>query len=186
MSDQKNKILWIIPLLIFIGLAALLWTRLGVDPKIVPQATTGKSFPAFSLPSLTDGSIQSAASLPNQPFVLNVWGSWCPTCVVEHPYLMKMARQGVVIVGVNYKDQPAEALAYLEKHGNPFALNIQDMKGDLGLDLGLTGAPETFVVDGQHQIRMHIIGELDDGVWQTQLKPCLESLGKPDGDAQCQ
>ena len=185
MNQNRQKFLWLIPLLIFIGLAVLLWTRLGVDPKIVPQATTGKPFPTFSLPSLADGRLQTVADLPKQPFVLNVWGSWCPTCAVEHPYLMKIARQGVILVGVNYKDQPSAALAYLEKQGNPFSINLQDSTGDLGLDLGLTGAPETFIVDQHQQIRLHVIGEVDNSVWQTQLKPCLDSL-KAGGGAGCQ
>ncbi len=184
MSLKRNQIIWLLPFVIFIGLAIVLWTRLGVDPKIVPQATTDQLLPEFSLPSLTDGQLQTAASLPKKPFILNVWGSWCPTCAIEQPYLLKLAHQGVVLVGVNYKDQPADALAYLAQRGNPYLLNLQDLKGDLGVDLGVTGAPESFVIDQDHRIRLHILGEVDDAVWHNQLQPCLERL-HAHGAGQC-
>jgi cytochrome c biogenesis protein CcmG/thiol:disulfide interchange protein DsbE len=154
----------------------LLWTRLGVDPTIVPQATTDQLLPNFSLPNLADGQLQTTANLPKMPFILNVWGSWCPTCAVEQPYLLKLAKQGVVLVGVNYKDQPVDALSYLALRGNPYLLNLQDLQGDLGVDLGVTGAPESFVVDQDRRIRLHIIGEVNDTVWRKQLQPCLERL----------
>jgi len=177
MSQMKRKqFLWLLPLVIFMGLAAVLWTRLGVDPKIVPQATTDQKLPAFNLPNLADGQLQTNANLPTKPFILNVWGSWCPTCAIEQPFLLKMQQQGVVLVGVNYKDQPADALAYLAQRGNPFVLNLQDLKGDLGIDLGVTGAPESFVIDQEHRIRMHVLGEIDEEVWRTQLKPCFDRL----------
>jgi cytochrome c biogenesis protein CcmG/thiol:disulfide interchange protein DsbE len=184
MNAKPKMLLWLIPLLLFIGMATMLWTRLGVDPTIVPQATTGRALPALQLPSLTDGRVQTSSNLPPQPFILNVWGSWCPTCAVEHPYLMQLAQHGVVLVGINYKDQPADALSYLAQRGNPFVLNLQDVQGDYGVDLGLTGAPESFVVDQTRHIRLHIIGEINDQVWQTQLKPCLDSL-KTGGVARC-
>lgn len=125
---------------------------------------------------ICNGQLQTNADLPTKPFILNVWGSWCPTCAVEQPFLLKMQQQGVVLVGVNYKDQPADALAYLAKNGNPFVLNLQDLKGDFGIDLGVTGSPESFVIDQDQRIRMHILGEINDEVWLTQLKPCLERL----------
>ncbi|HEY4714349.1 MAG TPA: DsbE family thiol:disulfide interchange protein [Aquirhabdus sp.] len=177
MSQIKSKqLLWLLPLTLFLGLAVVLWTRLGVDPKIVPQATTDQMLPSFHLPNLTNGQLLTNANLPSKPFILNVWGSWCPTCVVEHPYLLKMQQQGVVLVGLNYKDQPLDALAYLAQRGNPFVLNLQDFSGDFGIDLGVTGAPESFVIDQDHRIRMHILGEINDEVWRTQLKPCLDQL----------
>lgn len=185
MSPIKSKqLIWLLPLVIFIGLAVVLWTRLGADPKIVPQATTDQSLPAFHLPNLANGQLQTFENLPPQPFILNVWGSWCPTCAIEHPFLLKMQQQGVVLVGVNYKDQPADALAYLAQRGNPFALNIQDLNGDFGIDLGVTGAPESFVIDQDQRIRLHLLGEINDEVWRTQLKPCLDRLNLK-GAGQC-
>jgi cytochrome c biogenesis protein CcmG/thiol:disulfide interchange protein DsbE len=176
--SQKNmkQLFWLLPLVFFIGLAVVLWTRLGVDPKIVPQATTDQILPAFNLPDLTSGQLQSNANLPTQPFILNVWGSWCPTCALEQPFLLKMQQRGVVLVGVNYKDSSADALAYLAQRGNPFVLNLQDSAGNFGIDLGVTGAPESFVIDQQHRIRMHILGEVNEDIWRIQLKPCLDRL----------
>lgn len=186
MSQMKRKqILWLLPLVIFIGLAVVLWTRLGVDPKILPQATTDQSLPSFNLPNLANGQLQTNASLPTKPFILNVWGSWCPTCAMEQPYLLKLKQQGVVLVGVNYKDQPADALAFLVQRGNPFVLNLQDLSGDFGIDLGVTGAPESFVIDQSHHIRKHILGEVNDNVWRTQLKSCLDQLNAK-GAGQCE
>jgi cytochrome c biogenesis protein CcmG/thiol:disulfide interchange protein DsbE len=184
MSMKRNKLIWLLPLGIFVGLSMVLWTRLGIDPKIIPQATTDHLLPVFNLPSLADGQLQTSANLPKKPFILNVWGSWCSTCAVEQPYLLNLAKQGVVLVGVNYKDQPANALAYLAQRGNPYLLNLQDLQGDLGLDLGVTGAPESFVVDQDHRIRLHILGEVDDTVWRKQLQPCLDRLNAH-GAGQC-
>ena len=185
MSQKNNKLLiWLLPLVMFMGLVIVLWTRLGVDPTIVPQATTDHQLPMFHLPNLANGQIQTNAHLPTQPFILNVWGSWCPTCAREHPFLQKMQQKGVLLVGVNYKDQPADALAYLTERGNPFVLNLQDLKGDFGIDLGVTGAPESFVIDQNQRIRLHILGEVNEEVWQTQLKPCLERLNRK-GAGQC-
>ena len=184
MRLKKSILIGLMPFIIFIGLSIVLWTRLGVDPKIVPQATTDQLLPGFHLPRLVDGQLQTAANLPKEPFILNVWGSWCPTCAAEQPYLLKLAKQGVVLVGVNYKDQPSDASAYLVQHGNPYLLNVQDLQGDFGVDLGVTGAPESFVVDQEHRIRLHILGEVNDSVWREQLKPCLDRLNAH-GAGQC-
>ncbi len=184
MMLKPKRLLWLLPLAVFMGMALMLWSRLGVDPTIVPQATTGRALMPFQLPRLSDGRVLTNADLPRQPFVLNVWGSWCPTCAVEHPYLMQLAQQGVIVVGVNYKDQAADAVGYLAARGNPFLMNLQDLQGDFGVDLGVTGAPESFVVDAQHRIRLHLVGELNAQVWQTQLRPCLDSL-KRGGTARC-
>lgn len=184
MKIQKRKFIWLFPFIIFVGLSIVLWTRLGVDPKIVPQATTDRVLPTFHLPNLVDGQIQTAENLPKKPFILNVWGSWCPTCAAEQPYLLQLAKQGVVLVGVNYKDQSRDALAYLAQHGNPYLLNLQDLQGDFGIDLGVTGAPESFVIDQEHRIRLHILGAVDDTVWREQLQPCLDRLATQ-GAGQC-
>ena len=183
-QSASKQFIWLLPLMIFMGLAVMLWTRLGVDPTVVPQATTDHKLPVFHLSRLADGKPLTNANLPTKPFILNVWGSWCPTCAIEQPFLLKMQQQGVVLVGVNYKDQPADALAYLSQRGNPFVLNLQDLKGDFGIDLGVTGAPESFVIDQDQRIRLHILGEINDEIWLTKLKPCLDRL-KLKGAGQC-
>jgi cytochrome c biogenesis protein CcmG, thiol:disulfide interchange protein DsbE len=181
-SITKNQMIWLLPWVIFVGLTIVLWTRLGVDPKIVPQAMTNQPLPQFGLPSLSLSSTQvqlkTAADLPRKPFILHVWGSWCPTCIIEQRYLLTLADQGVILVGVNYKDQTTDAQAHLVQHGNPYVLNVQDLQGDFGVDLGVTGAPESFVIDQNHRIRLHIVGEVDDAVWRQQVQPCLNRLSK--------
>lgn len=173
---SRRRWLWLLPLVVFIGFAMLLASRLGKNPEVQIGTALGKPVPVFDLPDLADGTRRSRADLPKQPFVLNVWGSWCPSCKVEHPLLMQMAAQGVVLVGVNYKDEPADALGYLAQHGNPFRMNLADQDGTLGLDLGLTGAPESFVVDGRGQIRQHIVGVIDAQVVAKRIQPCLAQL----------
>jgi len=184
-APKRRLWLWVLPLLLFVGLAILLGSRLGEDPAIQVSQMVGKPLPAFSLPNLTDGSPLTVDDLPKTPYLLNVWGSWCPSCYVEHPKLLEIAAQGVPIVGVNYKDAQADALSYLAKHQDPFVLNIQDESGRFGLDLGLTGAPETFVVDADGVIRLHLVGIVDADNWQARLQPCLQALAQSGGANAC-
>ena len=176
LPPKRRLWLWLIPLLMFAGLAVLLGSRLGEDPEVQVSQMVGKPLPTFSLPNLSDGTLLTAQNLPKVPYLLNVWGSWCPSCVVEHPKLLEIAAQGVPIVGVNYKDEQTDALSYLAKHQNPFVLNLQDQAGGLGLDLGLTGAPESFVVDAAGVIRLHVVGVIDADNWQARIQPCLQAL----------
>lgn len=176
LPPKRRLWLWLIPLLMFAGLAVLLGSRLGEDPEVQVSQMVGKPLPAFSLPNLSDGTLLTAQNLPKVPYLLNVWGSWCPSCVFEHPKLLEIAAQGVPIVGVNYKDEQVDALSYLAKHQNPFVLNLQDQAGGLGLDLGLTGAPESFVVDAAGVIRLHVVGVIDADNWQARIQPCLQAL----------
>lgn len=135
--------------------------------------------PTFELPLLSDTSrMMTNDNLPDQPFLMNIWGSWCPTCVIEHPFLMQLEERGVNIVGVNYKDDIGNALSYLNQRGDPFSMSIQDLSGQFALDLGLTGAPETFIVDGEGIIRQHIIGEINEANWQSRITPCLMVLNE--------
>lgn len=170
------------PLLLFVGLAVLLGSRLGTDPTLLPSARVGKPVPEFTLSSLTQPEqMLTAADLRGQVSVLNVWATWCISCQVEHPVLKHMAEQGVPIIGVNYKDYREAALKYLELHGNPFRFSVFDEKGDLGLDLGVYGAPETYLLDKDGRIRYRFVGVLDPEKWETVLKPRYEALlqGRP-------
>lgn len=185
MPPKRRLWLWLIPLLLFVGLAVLLGSRLGEDPAIQVSQMVGKPLPAFNLPNLADGTPLTPQQLPQTPYLLNVWGSWCPSCVVEHPMLLEIAGQGVPIVGVNYKDTQADALSYLAKHQDPFVLNVQDEAGGLGLDLGLTGAPETFVVDATGVIRLHLVGIVDADNWRDRLQPCLQALAQSGSTDAC-
>ncbi len=174
---KSLKLGFLIPLVIFIGLVAMLYMRLGKPTDIVTNTALERPVPAFELPLLSDTSrIMTNDNLPDQPFLMNIWGSWCPTCIIEHPFLMKLEERGVNLVGVNYKDDIGDALGYLNKGGDPFSMSIQDLSGQFALDLGLTGAPETFVVDGEGIIRQHIIGEVNESNWQSRIAPCLMVL----------
>ncbi|MFT0773257.1 MULTISPECIES: DsbE family thiol:disulfide interchange protein [unclassified Psychrobacter] len=176
-TKKKLKIGFLIPLVIFIGLVAMLYMRLGKPTDIVTNTALERPVPAFELPLLSDTSrIMTNDNLPDKPFLMNIWGSWCPTCIIEHPFLMKLEERGVNLVGVNYKDDIGDALGYLNRGGDPFSMSIQDLSGQFALDLGLTGAPETFIVDGDGIIRQHIIGEINESNWQSRITPCLMVL----------
>jgi cytochrome c biogenesis protein CcmG/thiol:disulfide interchange protein DsbE len=180
--------LWLIPLAAFVVFAVFLGTRLGNDPTVQVNQQLGRPLPAFSLPDLADGQLRTPQDLPKTPYILNVWGSWCPSCKIEHPLLLELAAQRVTLIGINYKDEATDALAYLNTYQNPFAMNIQDIEGSLGIDLGLTGAPESFVIDQKGRIRQHIVGVIDTNNWQGQIKPCLDALqteGADGGETAC-
>ncbi len=179
MNRKQIKIWFLIPLLVFIGVLYLLGNQLGKSTEVVMNTALERPVPNFELPLLSDTSrIMTNDNLPDQPFLMNIWGSWCPTCVIEHPFLMQLEERGVTLVGVNYKDEIGNALSYLNRGGDPFSMSIQDLSGQFALDLGLTGAPETFVVDGNGVIRQHIIGEINEANWQERIAPCLMVLNE--------
>lgn len=177
MNKHVRIALYALPLILFVGLAILLGSRLGTDPTTLPSARLGQPLPAFSLSSLTEPArVVSTDDVKGQVTVLNVWATWCISCQVEHPVLMEMARLGVPIVGVNYKDIRESATKYLELHGNPFRFSVFDEKGNLGLDLGVYGAPETYLLDREGNIRYRFVGVLDPQNWETVLKPRYDAL----------
>ncbi|ERL56293.1 DsbE family thiol:disulfide interchange protein [Psychrobacter aquaticus] len=179
MNKKQLKLWFLIPLIVFIGLIIMLYMRLGKPTDIVTNTALERPVPAFELPLLSDTSrIMTNDNLPDKPFLMNIWGSWCPTCIIEHPFLMQLEARGVNLVGVNYKDEIGDALGYLNRGGDPFSMSIQDLSGQFALDLGLTGAPETFVVDGDGVIRQHIIGEVNESNWQSRIAPCLMVLNE--------
>lgn len=176
-TNQKRMAIFLIPLVIFTLLIAMFFFRLGRPTDVVVTTSINKPLPAFSLPLLSDPTrTMTNADLPKQPFLLNIWGSWCPTCFVEHPFLMELYKQGVPMIGVNYKDELSDALAYLNKHQDPFVYSVQDKQGSYAIDLGLTGAPETFVVDANGVVYKHILGEINQENWTKSIKPCLDVL----------
>ena len=184
MKKKQMKLWFLIPLIVFFGLVVMLFMRLGKPTDIVTNTALERPVPTFELPLLSDTTrTMTNDNLPTQPFLMNVWGSWCPTCVIEHPFLMQLEERGVNIVGVNYKDDIGNALSYLNQRGDPFSMSIQDSSGQFALDLGLTGAPETFVVDGDRVIRQHIIGEINEANWQERISPCLTVLNEASDNA---
>ncbi|HEY7772459.1 MAG TPA: DsbE family thiol:disulfide interchange protein [Marinagarivorans sp.] len=161
-----------IPLAVFVVLSVLLYQGLKKDPNELPSVLIDRPVPAFALPSLMDESkILTEETFKGSPYLLNVWATWCPSCKVEHPFLIKLSEMGVPIVGLNYKDEPEAAKRVLEATGNPYVENIVDIDGRLGLDLGVYGAPETFVVDATGTIRYKLVGVIDEEVWKSQVAP---------------
>lgn len=169
-----------LPLLVFVLLALVFWSVLKrdhYDPQYLPSALIGQPLPAFSLMQLEDEArVLTLADLPQQAFLLNVWATWCISCRVEHPYLNRLAQQGVAVVGLNYKDDRLKALQWLDDLGNPYRLNLFDPQGRLGLDLGVYGAPETYLVDRHGVVRFKHVGVVDEQVWQEQLQPLYREL----------
>lgn len=173
---MKRAIL-LLPLALFLVLAVLLYRGLFLNPAELPSALIGKPVPAFSLPAVDDPArTLSEADLKGKPALLNVWATWCVSCKAEHPVLTELAAQGVNIVGINYKDDNANALKWLKEFHNPYQLDIRDEQGSLGLNLGVYGAPETFLVDKHGIIRHKFVGVIDQRVWREQLAPLYQQL----------
>ena len=171
-----NRVKFFLPVIVFVALAGLLWRGLYLNPKELPSMLIDKPMPAFEL-STIDGVPVSNADLPEQVFLLNVWGSYCLPCLVEHPTFMRLSEGDVIpIVGINYKDVQGAALDWLETNGDPFDFSIMDPQGRLGIDLGVYGAPETFLVDKDGLIRYRHVSVLDEQAWQEIFVPAIEEL----------
>ncbi len=166
-----------IPLIIFMVLAAFFWKGLSLDPTAMPSALLDKPVPAFSLGTVNDEQRQvTQDDLKGKVSLLNVWATWCISCRQEHPYLLAIAEQGIPIYGVNYKDDVIKARQWLKDLEDPYQFSIVDADGRLGIDLGVFGAPETYVVDKLGVIRYKHVGVVSDKVWTETLLPIVESL----------
>lgn len=169
----------LLPLLAFIALAVLLFVGVrmnsGKDTSAIPSPLIGKQAPALNLPELNmpQQSI-GLQDLKGRAFVLNIWGSWCVSCRIEHPIITEMAKSGVIVVGYNYKDSAEDARAWLNQFGNPYALIIQDEDGKAALDWGIYGAPETFVIDAQGIVRFKHVGPITSEIVQNKILPLLK------------
>lgn len=173
----------ILPLAAFAVLAGILYLGFTLrDPKLLPSALVGQPFPAFELPTLTvPPGRATEADIAGEVRLVNVWATWCPTCLAEHGELTRIGTEsGLSIVGVNYKDDPSKARAWLGRHGDPYDFNVVDAAGDLGVDLGVYGAPETFVVDGGGTIRYKRVGEVNRRVWREEIAPLIGELRAPE------
>lgn len=173
-----NRLLLIIPALIVLALLLVLAVGLQQNPREVPSPLVGKPAPAFRLPVLGESALKlGTEQLPGQPVLVNVWASWCVACLEEHPLLLEVSRSGQArIIGLNYKDDEQDALGWLQKHGNPYYWSVQDRDGQVGINWGVYGVPETFVLDAQGVIRHKHIGPIKPEDWRTTLQPLLESL----------
>jgi len=169
---------FLIPLGLFLVLAVFLGIGLNRDPREVPSPLIGKPAPAFSLPTLgAPGKTFGPQDMRGRVWVLNVWASWCVACREEHPVLVEFAKRGVVpIVGLDYKDQPAAAQGWLARLGNPYVLSVLDTDGRVGIDYGVYGVPETYVIDKAGIIRFKQIGPVTAEVLKTKMLPMIQEL----------
>lgn len=170
---------YLLPLIVFAVLVGFLAVGLRLDPKEVPSPLIGKPAPAFSLPQLQAPEKQFApVDLKGQVWLFNVWASWCVSCRQEHPVLLALAKQKrITIVGLNYKDERGAALAWLKEHGgDPYALSAVDAEGRVGINWGVYGVPETFLIDQQGVIRYKHIGPLTPEALEQKILPLAAQL----------
>lgn len=175
---MKSYLRYSIPLIIFAVIAVFLFKGLGMNPREIPSPLIGKSVPEFSLPSLEQpNTLISNKDLLGKPYLLNVWATWCISCRAEHATLVQLERTGKVdIYGLDWKDDRENAQAWLSQLGNPYKATIFDKKGRTAIDLGVYGAPETFVVDSKGVIHYKFAGPVTLELFNETLLPLLEKL----------
>ena len=173
-----NRFLW--PLVGFIVLVVLLAVGLKLNPSEVPSPLVGKAAPAFTLPQLHAAEkTLSASDMRGKVWLLNVWASWCVSCRQEHPLLVDLAKQNILpIIGLDYKDQRPDALGWLQQHGDPYTLSIADADGRVGIDYGVYGVPETYVIDKAGVIRYKQIGPITPEVLSSKILPLVGELNQ--------
>jgi len=174
-----RRLLYLLPVLVFIGVGIGLALGLTRDPSVLPSALLEQPVPAFELPPLAGRGGAGLSSRDLQaggPALVNVFASWCVPCRAEHPLLMALAERGVTIYGINYKDAPEQASAWLDELGDPFAKIGADRDGRVAIDWGVYGVPETFVVDGAGRIRHRFVGPLQARDIDQTLLPLLAGL----------
>ncbi len=171
---------FIIPLAIFLVLIVFLAIGLNRDPHEIPSPLINKPAPAFQLAQLKDPSKTfSAEEMKGKVWVLNVWASWCFSCRDEHPLLLQYARSGVLpIYGLNSKDKREDALAWLGELGDPYVLSVSDLDGRVGIDYGVYGAPETYLIDRAGVIRFKQVGPVTPDIWEQKILPLAKELSK--------
>lgn len=172
---------FLLPLAVFIVLAGFLAVGLRLNPREVPSPLIGKPVPAFKLPQLhASGKTFGPEELRGKVWLLNVWASWCVSCKQEHPVLIELDKQKkIAIVGLNYKDDRTAAIAWLNRHGgDPYVVSAVDADGRVGIDFGVYGVPETFLIDKNGIIRYKHIGPVTPEAIQTKILPLAEELSR--------
>ncbi|MFY8192196.1 MAG: DsbE family thiol:disulfide interchange protein [Limnohabitans sp.] len=189
---------FLIPLALFFGLVAFLAVGLKRDPREIPSPLVGKPAPAFSLPTLTGDQPFSPADYKGQVWLFNVWATWCVACREEHPLLVEFSRtQSVPIIGLSYKEVQAadqtngplsddaklslareRSLRFLQRQGDPYKLSVMDLDGSVGIDYGVYGVPETYVIDREGIIRYKQVGPVTPEILETKLLPLIRQLEK--------
>jgi len=169
---------FILPLGIFAALVFVLWRGLSLNPSEVPSPLIDKPAPSFTLTRLDDaGKTLARDDMLGKVWVLNVWASWCVACREEHPLLVEFARsKSVPIIGLNYKDKRPDGLGWLSQFGNPYDASVFDGEGKVGIDFGVYGVPETFIIDKRGVVRYKQIGPLTPEIIKTRVQPLLKEL----------
>jgi cytochrome c biogenesis protein CcmG/thiol:disulfide interchange protein DsbE len=177
---MRKVVVYLLPLVAFLVVAIFLMRGLWLNPREIPSPLIDKPAPSFSLAQLARPEAQfSPTDMKGQVWLLNVWASWCVACRQEHPLLVDLAgRKAVPIIGLNYKDKPDAATAWLAQLGNPYNLSVKDTDGRIGIEYGVYGVPETFVIDKNGVIRYKQIGPITEEVWKAKMLPMLEALRK--------
>ena len=174
------KVKFLIPLVLFVVLVVFLAMGLNRDPQEIPSPLINKPAPAFEIPQLSEtNQTFSPASMKGQVWILNVWASWCVACREEHPVLVELAKSKVApVIGLDYKDKREDALAMLTKQGNPYLLSAFDANGRVGIDYGVYGVPETYVIDKAGTIRFKHIGPITMNILNQKIYPLISELQK--------
>jgi cytochrome c biogenesis protein CcmG/thiol:disulfide interchange protein DsbE len=174
------RLRFILPLMAFLVMVVFLGIGLKLDPHDVPSPLINKPAPAFTLPQLhAPQKTFSPADMKGKVWLLNVWASWCVSCRQEHVYLTEFARDSSInLMGLNYKDEPVAAMQWLERLGNPYKISISDIDGMAGLDWGVYGVPETFIIDKNGIVRHKQTGPVDPTILRTLIMPLIEQLNR--------
>lgn len=174
---MRRNLLLFLPPTIFAALLALLYIALSSSDEELPSALAGRNAPSLeaTVPLRDDPAPDDAALTAPGVKLVNFWASWCGPCRVEHPHLTALAESGVPIIGVNYKDRPESARDFLHKLGDPYTAIGADTSGRTGIDWGLTGVPETFVIDGEGQVTLRHTGPIMPEVLENRLLPAIEA-----------
>ena len=181
--NAMNKTFWsraylFIPLALLLGLTWFLWRGLSIDPHNLPSALLNQPLPKFNNAILESPQhFLSSADIKGEVGVLHVWATWCQTCLMEHPVWMELSRQQpVLIYSVDYRDDAVTARKWLKQQGDPYVATLMDPYGQLSIDLGVTGTPETYIFDKKGIVRYKWLGPMTLSVWQTKIMPILTQL----------
>lgn len=175
-----RRMAFIAPLLVFFGVAVAFLLGFDRDPKNIPSTMIDKPVPGFDLPALAGSGKPglTAAGLTGEVRLLNVFASWCVPCRIEHPVITRMVKAGLPVVAINHKDRTADALGWLEKHGDPYAAIGVDIDGRASIDLGVYGVPESFLIDRQGRIRYKHVGPITEDAAEKIIWPLVQELRK--------
>lgn len=178
-----RRLIFLLPVALFGVLALFFLKGLTMNPRDIPSVLINRPVPEMSLaplPGRGENTGLATADLKGRVSLVNIYGSWCIACVQEHPYLMKIKQMGVVpIHGIDWRDDPVEGAKWLKKHGDPYdRVGVDPAPGRTAIDFGVTGAPETFVVDKAGIIRYKHIGPVNQDVWENTLAPIIKELSK--------